>query len=126
MRTQRSIKEIIGSGPRNRSTSERVCKKRTKVPCYCDNCNGKLVLKQTKIVHEARTAPQSQSTSDAPNLFVKIQHDDESKEDVSAPRSEDPNRQILEEEDPNHQIIDDDMHVDSEYIFLPRNVQKGI
>jgi len=65
------------------------------------------------------TAPQSQSTSDVPNPLVEIQHDDKSEEDVSASRSEDPNRQILEEEDPNRQIIDDDMHVDSEYIFLP-------
>jgi hypothetical protein len=124
MRTRRSIEEIIGSGSRNRPTSERVRKKRAKVPCYCDNCNGKLVLKRTKLIHEARTATQSQSTSDAPNPSVEIQHDDESEEDVSAPRSEDPNRQILEEEDPNRQIIDDDMHVDPEYIFLPRKRTK--
>jgi len=118
MRTRRSVEEIIGSGSRNRPTSERVRKKRAKVPCYCDNCNGKLVLKRTKLIHEARTITQSQSTSDAPNPSVEIQHDDESEEDVSAPKSEDQNWQILEEEDPNRQIIDDDMHVNPEYIFL--------
>ena len=124
MRTRRSVEEIIGSGSRNRPTSERVRKKRAKVPCYCDNCNEKLVLKRTKLIHEVRTITQSQSTNDAPNPSVEIQHDDESEEDVSAPRSEDQNRQILEEEDPNRQIIDDDMHVDPEYIFLPRKRTK--
>ena len=63
-------------------------------------------------------------TSDAPNSLVEIQHDDESEEDVSAPRSEDPNWQILEEEDPNRQIIDNDMCMDSEYIFFVTKIYK--
>ncbi|RGB38354.1 hypothetical protein C1646_755774, partial [Rhizophagus diaphanus] len=27
-------------------------RKRKKVPCYCNNCNGKLVLERTKLLHE--------------------------------------------------------------------------
>ena len=120
----RSISHITGNS--NKLFSLRHCRQTNKVPCYCNNCNGKLVLKRTKIVHKARTAPQSHSTSDAPNPLVEIQHDAESEEDVLAPRYEDSNRQILEEEDPNRQIIDDDMWWILNTFFCHENVQKGI
>jgi hypothetical protein len=44
MRTRRSIDDIIGSELRNRPSAGRTRKKRAKVPCYCNDCNGKLVL----------------------------------------------------------------------------------
>ena len=51
----RSISSIIGNkstmGPSQpRSTRK---KRDNKVPCYCNKCNGKLVLKRTKLFHES-------------------------------------------------------------------------
>ncbi|CAB5379482.1 unnamed protein product [Rhizophagus irregularis] len=54
MTRRRSINQIIGSERiANRLSSRRFSKKRTKVPCYCDKCNGKLVVTRTKMLHEA-------------------------------------------------------------------------
>ena len=55
----RSISNIIGSRSIKRPsglTAGSTRKKRdTKVPCYCNKCNGKLVLKRTKLFHESGT-----------------------------------------------------------------------
>ena len=55
MARNRSISSIIGNKLTNRPSQPRsTCKKRdNKVPCYCNKCNGKLVLKQTKLFHES-------------------------------------------------------------------------
>ncbi|GBC19806.2 hypothetical protein GLOIN_2v1786147 [Rhizophagus irregularis DAOM 181602=DAOM 197198] len=54
MMRRRLINQIMGSERiANRLSSRRFSKKRTKVPYYCDKCNGKLVVIRTKMLHEA-------------------------------------------------------------------------
>src|SRR5256885_2050130 len=54
MGRNRSISSIIGKATRRPSQPMLTRKKRdNKVPCYCNQCNGKLVLKQTKLFHES-------------------------------------------------------------------------
>ena len=54
MAGNRSISSIIGKATRRPSQPMLTRKKRdNKVPCYCNQCNGKLVLKRTKLFHES-------------------------------------------------------------------------
>src|SRR6185437_14107742 len=54
MRRNRSILSIIGKATRRPSQPMLTRKKRdNKVPCYCNQCNGKLVLKRTKLFYES-------------------------------------------------------------------------
>ena len=54
MGRNRSISSIIGKATRRPSQPMLTRKKRdNKVPCYCNQCNGKLVLKRTKLFHES-------------------------------------------------------------------------
>src|SRR5207245_10617250 len=54
MARNRSISSIIGKAIRRPSQPMLTRKKRdNKVPCYCNQCNGKLVLKRTKLFHES-------------------------------------------------------------------------
>ncbi|UZO21490.1 uncharacterized protein OCT59_013883 [Rhizophagus irregularis] len=50
---RRSVSSILGNQKKNeRRRSFQKPRKRKKVPCYCNNCNGKLVLERTKLLHE--------------------------------------------------------------------------
>ena len=55
MARNRSISSIIGNKPTKRPSQLKLTRKKedNKVPCYCNKCNGKLVLKQTKLFHES-------------------------------------------------------------------------
>ena len=55
MARNRSISSIIGNKPTKRPSQPRSTRKKkdNKVPCYCNKCNGKLVLKRTKLFHES-------------------------------------------------------------------------
>src|SRR5436305_3261412 len=55
MARNRSISSIIGNKSTKRPSQPRSTRKKrdNKVPCYCNKCNGKLVLKQTKLFHES-------------------------------------------------------------------------
>ncbi|CAB5379684.1 unnamed protein product [Rhizophagus irregularis] len=54
MTRRRSINQIMSSERiANQLSSRRFSKKKTKVPCYCDKCNGKLVITRTKMLYEA-------------------------------------------------------------------------
>ena len=55
MARNRSISSIIGNKPTKRPSQPRLTRKQgdNKVPCYCNKCNGKLVLKRTKLFHES-------------------------------------------------------------------------
>ena len=55
MARNRSISSIIGNKPTKRPSQSRSTRKKrdNKVPCYCNKCNGKLVLKRTKLFHES-------------------------------------------------------------------------
>ncbi|UZO29861.1 uncharacterized protein OCT59_023315 [Rhizophagus irregularis] len=53
MTRRRSVSSILGNQKKNEHRrSFQNPRKRKKVPCYCNNCNGKLVLKRTKLLHE--------------------------------------------------------------------------
>jgi len=53
MTRRRSVSSILGNQKKNeRRRSSQKPRKRKKVPCYCNNCNGKLVLERTKLLHE--------------------------------------------------------------------------
>ena len=54
MARNRSISSIIGKATKRPSQPMLTRKKRdNKVPYYCNQCNGKLVLKRTKLFHES-------------------------------------------------------------------------
>src|SRR5436853_7027244 len=54
MGRNRSISSIIGKMTRQPSQPMLTRKKRdNKVSCYCNQCNGKLVLKRTKLFYES-------------------------------------------------------------------------
>ena|ERR1700741_5044602 len=53
MTRNRSTSSIIGKGVTKRPVVRPTRKKSdNKVPCYCNKCNGKLVLNRTKLFHE--------------------------------------------------------------------------
>src|SRR5205823_5934910 len=54
MARNRLISSIIGKATKRPFQPMLTHKKRdNKVPCYCNQCNGKLVLKWTKLFHES-------------------------------------------------------------------------
>ena len=115
MRT-RSISSIIGSSPKNRLSSRRVRNKRPKVPCYCNDCNGKLVLKRTKTIHESNLDNDPPS----PPLLNELQEpeieEDEFQEPEMEPEMEPETEDVRHDSEPET--------VDSEYIFIPRRRTK--
>ena len=78
MTRHRSISSIIGERPsRSIRTSTRQ-KRDKKVPCYCDKCNGKLVLKRTKLFHESSGSKiQAADTQHDKEPSLQSQHDAE-------------------------------------------------
>jgi hypothetical protein len=52
MTRKRSVSSILGKPKNKRGRSFQKSRKRKKVPCYCSNCNGKLVLERTKLLHK--------------------------------------------------------------------------
>ncbi|GET65198.1 hypothetical protein GLOIN_2v1480991 [Rhizophagus irregularis DAOM 181602=DAOM 197198] len=78
MTRRRSINQIMGSERiANRLSSRRFSKKRTKVPCYCDKCNGKLVVTRTKMLHEvAENTTDSNLNSGLASLLLINQEED--------------------------------------------------
>ena len=55
MARNRSISSIIGNKSTKRPSQLKLTRKKgdNKVSCYCNQCNGKLVLKRTKLFHES-------------------------------------------------------------------------
>ncbi|PKK61536.1 hypothetical protein RhiirC2_791668 [Rhizophagus irregularis] len=80
MTRRRSINQIMGSERiANRLSSRRFSKKRTKVPCYCDKCNGKLVITQTKMLHEvAENTTDSNLNSEEDSTTIPLNEKDNS------------------------------------------------
>src|ERR1043166_10315513 len=74
MARNRSISSIIDNKPTKRpSQSKLTCKKEdNKVPCYCNKCNGKLVLKQTKLFHESAGGSTTIQDSGNEQLSAKL------------------------------------------------------
>jgi hypothetical protein len=68
MPRKRTISQIIGSDNTAaiRLSSGRTHSKRTKVRCYCGKCNGKLVLKRTKLLHNTPRIETPAEISDEP------------------------------------------------------------
>src|SRR5262245_29889989 len=82
---ERKISSIVGVGsreqPSRRSLDIRP-RKRKKVHCYCNKCNGKLVLKQTKLLHnlenvndlnENDSSSENRSTQDTAPEIIGIE-----------------------------------------------------
>src|SRR5204862_7437174 len=80
MGRNRSISSIIGKATRRPSQPMLTRKKRdNKVPYYCNQCNGKLVLKQTKLFHESADGTTTIQDSGNKQLSAKLLvHDAES------------------------------------------------
>ncbi|UZO07824.1 uncharacterized protein OCT59_028096 [Rhizophagus irregularis] len=77
MTRRRSINQIMNSERiANRLSSRRFSKKRTKVPCYCDKYNGKLVILRTKMLYKAaeNTTDSNLNSSLAgpEKLYIKV------------------------------------------------------
>ena len=58
----RTISNIIGNKLTKRPSLSTRIKKDNKVPCYCNKCNGKLVLNQTKLFHESASGSTGSTT----------------------------------------------------------------
>src|SRR6185369_17783297 len=79
MTRRRSINQIMGSERiANRLSSRRFSKKRTKVPCYCDKCNGKLVITRTKMLHEAAENTTDSNLNSGLALLLLINQEEDS------------------------------------------------
>ena len=68
MTRNRSISSIVGNKPSLRSTRQKAA---NKVHCYCSKCNGKLVLKRTKLFHDS----EKRSTT-VHEDFAESRHDE--------------------------------------------------
>ncbi|CAB5198544.1 unnamed protein product [Rhizophagus irregularis] len=78
MTRRRSINQIMSSERiANQLSSRRFSKKKIKVPCYCDKCNGKLVILRTKMLHEAakNTTDLNLNSSLASLLLINQEED---------------------------------------------------
>ncbi|GET66365.1 hypothetical protein GLOIN_2v1786147 [Rhizophagus irregularis DAOM 181602=DAOM 197198] len=138
MMRRRSINQIMGSERiANRLSSRRFSKKRTKVPCYCDKCNGKLVITRTKMLHEAaENTTDSNLNSGLASLLLINQEEDSTitsleenpiNEDILVPPLNEEISVItpLEEDSTTIPLNEKDNlttpeYNKNEYIFLPR------
>ncbi|CAB4421312.1 unnamed protein product [Rhizophagus irregularis] len=138
MMRRRSINQIIGSERiANRLSSRRFSKKRTKVPCYCDKCNGKLVITRTKMLHEAaENTTDSNLNSGLASLLLINQEEDSTittleenpiNEDILIPPLNEEISVItpLEEDSTTIPLNEKDNSItpeynENEYIFLPQ------
>lgn len=94
MTRNRSIANIIGNKPINRinrssqlTTRKKREKKDNKIPCYCNSCNGKLVLKRTKLFHESGSGSTNREEL-SPNLTDQSQLEPEPELEMPALRTE--------------------------------------
>ena len=132
---ERKISSIVGGGsreqPSRRSLDIRP-RKRKKVHCYCNKCNGKLVLKQTKLLHnlenvndlnENDSSSENRSTQDTAPEIIGIEPlqiddviriDDENQASTSALQGyfENRNQQITED-------MNTEVDTDAKHFFLP-------
>src|SRR5947207_10149985 len=99
----RSISRIIIGGSNKPSLRNR--KQTNKVPCYCNNCNGKLVARRTKLFHGVGNTKVSNLDSNLANTSSPLnQQPDEAPipDDLDTELSQTPAIQ----ETQNRQIID--------------------
>ena len=70
MTRNRTISSILGketNDQSSRNSSHIRIQKRKKVPCYCNNCKGKLVLKRTKFIHDQKNTNGSDRDNSSEN-----------------------------------------------------------
>ena len=84
MTRNRAISNIIGNKPRNQPKKSTQKKRDKKVACYCNKCNGKLVLKRTKLFHDSEStltesakSQRDEGLSNLDKLLSQIQRDTE-------------------------------------------------
>ncbi|CAB5216352.1 unnamed protein product [Rhizophagus irregularis] len=142
MTRRRSINQIMGSERiANRLSDRRFSKKRTKVPCYRDKCNGKLVIIRTKMLHEAaENTTDSNLNSGLASLLLINQEEDSTitsleenliNEDILVlPNEEISVITLLEEDSTTIPLNEKDNSTTpeynkNEYIFLPRKCTRS-
>jgi hypothetical protein len=97
MTRYRSISSIIGNKSIKSRPSAKLINKKSenKVRCYCNKCNGKLVLKRTKLFHDSEIIREDSAKSQhdnelSPNLdesMLQTQRDTELPELSESPKS---------------------------------------
>src|SRR5215471_19889519 len=103
----KSILSIIGKSrsPRPESARKKNSNK-AKVPCHCNKCNGKLVLKRTKLFHDSSTIQEDTANirRNEGQASVNTQH--EGRPSGSIQRDEDPSPQAsdIESAVSEHQV----------------------
>jgi hypothetical protein len=134
----RSISSIIGRPSRPESARKKKDKK-AKIPCYCSKCNGKLVLKRTKLFHDAESSltvredtaniqrnegVSSVNTQREGQSSVRIQHDEDP--DIGLPHSTVSEYRVTRKrskryESPQIEQIDMSDSEDDRYVELSEN-----
>ena len=99
-------------------------KKRTKVPCSCNKCEGKLVDPRTKKRHESadnEISSQSSNTNtrqEGQEVYEDMDTDESSHSTSIGVLMQDIERSVDTEE--NQDIMEDDSYIDVDFDFLPR------
>src|SRR5215204_970835 len=125
---KRSISSILDETRKNRyptSSFQAKPRKRKKVSCYCDKCNGKLVLEQTKFIYESTgnvNDPNKDEISEDedtliiinPNIIEEVEHQIEGVDIESSISALALNNYV---DNQSQQAIDE---INPEFSFMPR------
>ncbi|PKC52022.1 hypothetical protein RhiirA1_482443 [Rhizophagus irregularis] len=105
-------------------------KPRSKVPCYCNNCNGKMIDPRTKERHEqtnslellnSNKAPTSQELVELIDLTISLEEPQNMT--ISLEEPQDTTIPLVEPQDTTISIdtySDNDTYEEQQYVFLPR------
>ena len=118
------------------STSERTYaefttrKPRSKVPCYCSNCNGKMIDPRTKERHEQTNSLEPLNSDKAPTSQELVELIDST---ISLEEPQDTTISLVEPQDTTIPLVepqdttisidtysDNDTYEEQQYVFLPR------
>ncbi|CAB5216046.1 unnamed protein product [Rhizophagus irregularis] len=108
------------------STSERTYaefttrKPRSKVPCYCSNCNGKMIDPHTKERHEQTNSLESLNSDKAPTSQELVKLIDST---ISLEEPQDTTISLVEPQDTTIPLVepqDTTIPLEQQYVFLPR------
>lgn len=114
---KRSISSILGVRLRQSRSlpSEEIRKKKDKkVPCHCYKCKGKLVLSKTKLFHDLH-----EETPEISDDLRRVHNVHEIADDESY-AGEGESSTTLRYDEKNRQETGNKLHMDSEYVFIPR------
>lgn len=119
MPRNRTLSNIIDDDPQ--PVAKKTKRKRTKVPCGCDKCKGKLVDPRTKMRHENKIPSQVSTMNTSQEVSEDIDTDKSSNSSLSVQEEvsmQDIRRSVdIEEEVQN--ITNDNLYDDIDFDFLP-------